>query len=157
MVHAHQNEYYQALNLSTQKTDSAPFIEFMLGMILGTIESNTGNSTPQVSQQVTPQVEALLKVLLGVGGPLTRSELQSLLLLKDRESFRERYLKPALAFGLIEMTLPDKPNSRLQHIASRSKVENGLARSHSLVLGLELAEKSRREARRKFRRTSQTT
>ncbi|MFO7598231.1 MAG: cell filamentation protein Fic, partial [Candidatus Desulfacyla sp.] len=31
-----------------------------------------------------------------------------------RKSFRERYLKPALTDGLIEMTIPDKPNSRLQ-------------------------------------------
>ncbi len=34
--------------------------------------------------------------------------------MQDRKSFRERYLKPALVDGLIEMTIPDKPNSRLQ-------------------------------------------
>jgi hypothetical protein len=34
--------------------------------------------------------------------------------LRDRKSFFERYLKPALALGLLEMTVPDKPNSRLQ-------------------------------------------
>ena len=45
---------------------------------------------------------------------MTRGELQNALGLQDRKSFRERYLKPALAEGLIEMTLPDKPNSRLQ-------------------------------------------
>lgn len=114
MIHAQQSAYYQALNLSTQKTDSAPFIEFMLGVILETIASNAGNNTPQVSQQVTPQVEALLKALLRVDKPLARNELQTLLSLKDRESFRGRYLKPALDRGLIELTLPDKPNSRLQ-------------------------------------------
>jgi Fic family protein len=114
MIHAHQSEYYQALNLSTQKTDSAPFIEFMLGVILETIASNAGNNTPQVDQQVTPQVEMLLKMLTGADKPLARNELQSRLTLKDRESFRERYLKPALDLGLIEMTIPSKPNSRLQ-------------------------------------------
>lgn len=40
--------------------------------------------------------------------------LQEALNLQDRKSFRERYLKPALAEGLIEMTIPDKPRSRLQ-------------------------------------------
>ncbi|MDP3695699.1 MAG: hypothetical protein Q8R42_06265 [Desulfocapsaceae bacterium] len=45
---------------------------------------------------------------------MTREELQSALNLQDRKSFRERYLKPALAEGLIDMTLPEKPNSRLQ-------------------------------------------
>ncbi len=34
--------------------------------------------------------------------------------LSDRKSFRERYLLPALQAGLIEMTIPNKPSSRLQ-------------------------------------------
>jgi hypothetical protein len=45
---------------------------------------------------------------------MSREELQNALGLQDRKSFRERYLKPALADGLIEMTMPEKPNSRLQ-------------------------------------------
>jgi hypothetical protein len=47
-------------------------------------------------------------------GAMSREELQNALALRDRKSFRERYLKPALDAGLIEMTIPDKPNSRLQ-------------------------------------------
>jgi hypothetical protein len=43
-----------------------------------------------------------------------RQELQGELGLSDRTSFRARYLEPALRGGLIEMTVPDKPNSRLQ-------------------------------------------
>jgi len=34
--------------------------------------------------------------------------------LSDAKSFRQRYLLPALTEKLIEMTIPDKPNSRLQ-------------------------------------------
>ncbi len=34
--------------------------------------------------------------------------------LSDRKSFSERYLRPALAQGLLEMTVPDKPRSRMQ-------------------------------------------
>jgi ATP-dependent DNA helicase RecG len=33
---------------------------------------------------------------------------------KSRKHLRETYIHPALAQGLVEMTLPDKPNSRLQ-------------------------------------------
>jgi hypothetical protein len=45
---------------STRKTDSAPFIAFMLRMILDTVTS----STPEVKQEVTPEVR-LLSVLVG--------------------------------------------------------------------------------------------
>jgi Fic family protein len=103
MVHEHQSEYYQAINLSTKKTDSAPFIEFMLKMILTTLEL----STPQV----TPQVKELL---IALKTEMSRDDLQAALGLQDRKSFSERYLKPALNAGLIEMTIPEKPNSRLQ-------------------------------------------
>ena len=107
LIFEHQAEYYQAIQESTQKTDSAPFIAFMLRMILDTVTT----SAHQVSPQVTPQVGELLAVIQGEMG---RETLQSALGLSDRKSFRERYLKPALADGLIEMTIPDKPNSRLQ-------------------------------------------
>jgi hypothetical protein len=45
---------------------------------------------------------------------MSAAELLHSLGLQDRKSFRERYLSPALASGLIEMTLHDRPNSRLQ-------------------------------------------
>ena len=48
---------------------------------------------------------------------MSREALQSKLGLHDRKSFRERYLRPALADGLIEMTIPAKPNSRLQKLS----------------------------------------
>ncbi|WP_249337084.1 Fic family protein [Serratia plymuthica] len=88
------------INTSNQRTDCAPFVEFMLEMILRALE-----------QSLTPQVGELLAVLKG---EMSRGAIQSALQLQDRKSFRERYLQPALHAGWIEMTLPDKPNSRLQ-------------------------------------------
>jgi hypothetical protein len=58
---------------------------------------------------------------------MAREALQSALGLSDRKSFRERYLKPALANGLIEMTIPDKPNSRLQQYRLTDKGRQWLA------------------------------
>ncbi len=107
LIFEHQAEYYQALQESTRQTDSAPFIAFMLQMILDTITA----SAPQVTPHVTPQVSELLAT---ISGEMSREALQAALGLLDRKSFRERYLKPALVAGLIEMTIPDKPNSRLQ-------------------------------------------
>ena len=120
LIFEHQAEYYQAIQESTQKTDSAPFIAFMLRMILDTVTT----TAPQVSPQVTPQVGELLAAIEGEMG---REALQSALGLSDRKSFRERYLKPALAEGLIEMTIPDKPNSSLQKYRLTDKGRQWLA------------------------------
>jgi hypothetical protein len=75
----------------------------------------TAQVTPQVTAQVTPQVTPQVKKLIEVlEGEMLRIEIQMKLKLSDRESFRLNYLKPALEQGFIEMTIPDKPNSRLQ-------------------------------------------
>lgn len=108
LVHQHQGDYYQAINKSTAQTDSAPFIAFMLTMIRDALHNS---ATPQVDHQVSPQVAAMLKALKG---EMTREQLQTSLGLSDRKSFRQRYLLPALEAGWLEMTRPDKPQSRLQ-------------------------------------------
>jgi len=58
---------------------------------------------------------------------MSREALQSTLGLQDRKSFRELYLRPALADDLIEMTIPDKPNSRLQKHRMTDKGRRWLA------------------------------
>ena len=122
LIFEHQPEYYQALQESTRQADSAPFIAFMLRMILNAVAS----SAPQVSPQVTPQVGELLA---SMHGEMSREALQSTLGLRDRKSFRERYLNPALDDGLIEMTVPGKPNSRLQKYRLSDKGHQWLAQN----------------------------
>lgn len=65
----------------------------------------------EATTQVTTQVEALLRA---IEGEKSREEIQEKLNLANREHFRKGYLVPALESGLIERTIPDKPNSRLQ-------------------------------------------
>ena len=64
-------------------------------------------STPEV----TPQVEKILRNLVV---DMDRNELMRLIGLKDKEYFRKSYLKLAMDLGLIEMTIPDKPQSSKQ-------------------------------------------
>ena len=47
-------------------------------------------------------------------GDMSRQEIQEALGLKHEDHFRSAYLLPSLDAGLIEMTIPDKPRSRLQ-------------------------------------------
>ena len=50
----------------------------------------------------------------GLCEELSTTQIMVRLDLSHRPTFRKNYLNPALAQGVIEMTIPDKPNSRNQ-------------------------------------------
>lgn len=66
---------------------------------------------------MSDQVKTLLKCLSRQ--PLTALACLKKLGLNHRPTFRNNYLQPALEAGLIERTLPDKPNSSLQRYRLR--------------------------------------
>lgn len=70
------------------------------------------SATDPVADPVTDQVAALLRILKS--DPLSATDGMTRLKLSHRPTFRANYLNPALAAGLIERTVPDKPNSRPQ-------------------------------------------
>jgi hypothetical protein len=61
--------------------------------------------------EATPEVARLLAAL---GSEMSRTEIMDVLGLKDEKHFRVRYQQVAARLGLIELTIPGKPNSRLQ-------------------------------------------
>ena len=62
---------------------------------------------PQFSQQVR-------RLLVVLDGEMTRAVIMKALTLKDRVTFGNSYLGPALKIGLVEMTQPDSPRSPTQ-------------------------------------------
>ena len=72
-----------------------------------------GQVTAPVTAPVSDYVGKLL-YLLGQRAPLGNEDIRSAFELKSRRRLRETYLGPALSAGLIQYTIPDKPNSRLQ-------------------------------------------
>ena len=66
----------------------------------------------QSATQSTDPVVRLLEALRQ--GDKTSGELRAILKIKHRPTFRANYLHPALSEKLIEYTVPEKPNSRLQ-------------------------------------------
>ncbi len=84
-----------------------------------------GQVTPEVAPEVTPEVKRLIFV---IEGEMTRKELQRKLGLKDEKYFRESYQQAGVAAGLIEMTIPDKPKSRLQKYRLTAKGQLFLTR-----------------------------
>ena len=79
-----------------------------------TVEYTTGVNmgvTMEVNTEVTMQVKGLLKA---IDGSMSGIELMKKMKLNNREYFRLEYISAALKDKLIEMTIPDKPQSRFQ-------------------------------------------
>jgi ATP-dependent DNA helicase RecG len=66
----------------------------------------------QVKAQVTAQVTA--QVVEYCEAPRSAREIMALLGLKHWKTFQANYLIPLLHAGILEKTIPDKPNSRMQ-------------------------------------------
>ena len=117
LIQSRQKEYYDALGVADKMADSAVFVELMLEIIRDTLKDTTvvGHSTDQDSDQVTDQDEYVQKLLSALGEEvLSASELMQRLGLSHRPTFRKNYLSPALEKGVVERTIPDKPNSKNQ-------------------------------------------
>jgi len=118
LIRERQDEYYSVLAVADKAADSTVFIEFMLTVIRDALCELT--QTEQVRVQVTEQVKRLMTAL--GDETLSAKEILVRLALKHRPSLSSYYLRPALALGLIEMTVPDKPNSsRQQYRAVKSE------------------------------------
>jgi hypothetical protein len=78
------------------------------------VESFTPQVTPHVTPQVADQLDQIERLIWMIEGEMRGKEIQAALRLKDRTHFRDTYLMPALAKGLLEMTVPESPRSRMQ-------------------------------------------
>jgi Fic family protein len=114
LIRTRQKEYYDALGKSDKEADSSAFVELMLEIIADTLKQITivGNAESTPQPNMTAQVAKLLETL--GDETLSASEIMKRLGLSHRPTFRKNYLNPALKQRLIEMTIPDKPNSRNQ-------------------------------------------
>lgn len=64
------------------------------------------------TEQVTEQVQILISAM--TGKDYSSAETMELVGIKHRPKFLYNYLQPAIELGLIELTIPDKPNSSKQ-------------------------------------------
>lgn len=111
VIRDQQQAYYKALARSDSDVDAAAFVEFMLEALLAAVDEVL--ETGQVSDQVSDRVKRLL-IAWRDDVALSSAELMQRLQLKHKSTFRNNYLKPALAAKLIEMTEPDTPRSPSQ-------------------------------------------
>ena len=83
-----------------------------------TLPVHQATVTGEVAGEVTGEVARLLRA---VDGEMKRVEIQERLGIRHEDHFREAYLVPALASGLLEMTRPDRPRSSKQRYRLTAK------------------------------------
>lgn len=107
-----QSEYYDAIAKCHMEGNSNSFIHFMLVQI-DKILDEIIDSMKKSDESISEYVKKLLDVM-EYDTPYTLASLMELLELKSKETIRRHYIHPALKLDLIQMTLPDKPQSRNQ-------------------------------------------
>ncbi|MFI8479134.1 Fic family protein [Pseudomonas sp. NPDC078700] len=111
VIREQQDDYYGALLAADQAGEATLFVEFMLQALQQALAESA--QSDQVGDQVSDQVARLL-ALLKRSPALRAGELMQQLGLAHRPTFRNNYLNPALAAGLLEMTDPASPRSPVQ-------------------------------------------
>lgn len=107
-----QDEYYEAISRCHAAGESTIFIEFML-LQIDKILDDISVQINEKNEYLPESVQKLLEVM-EYDVPYTSNDLMEKMGLKAKEGFRRNYLHPAIEMNLIQMTLPDKPNSRNQ-------------------------------------------
>ena len=67
-----------------------------------------------VDTQSIPDVENLDKLIVFCTEARSFGEMLAFMGLTDRTKFRRKYIRPLLEAGIIEQSMPEKPNSRNQ-------------------------------------------
>ncbi len=116
LIREHQQAYYEALREADRRGSSTPFVEFLLELILSSCRQFYIPDSALSFAKDGPKQNRRIALLLRVMGDATlgATELMARLELSHKPSFRANYLLPALEAGLIEMTIPDKPQSPKQ-------------------------------------------
>ena len=112
-----QDEYYEAISQCHVDGESTIFIEFMLSQI-DKILDDISAQISEKNEYLPETIQKLLEVM-EYDIPYTSNALMEKLGLKAKEGFRRNYLHPAIEMNLIQMTIPDKPNSKNQRYVKR--------------------------------------
>lgn len=107
-----QDEYYKSIAKCHVEGESTTFILFILKQLNALLETISKEYNGR-DTTLPIHIQKLLSVMIE-NIPYTSYELMEKLDLKSKEGFRRNYIVPAMKLGLIQMTIPDKPNSRNQ-------------------------------------------
>ena len=124
VIRDQQADYYKALAACDNAGNSTAFIEFLLDALLTALREVAGkdSSGEQVDEQLSEQVVKILRAC--AQGPKTKAELLKAAGLANAYLNYKRHILPLVQSGILEMTIPEKPNSRLQKYRLTPKGRN---------------------------------
>ena len=114
VIRDQQKDYYKVLAICDKVGNSTAFIEFLLASLLRSLHEVAEKTTSgeQVDAQVSEQVGKILRACSK--GPKTKAELLAIAGLANAYLNYKRHILPLVQSGVLELTIPEKPNSRLQ-------------------------------------------
>ena len=108
-------QYYQAIEAARNANDSGVFIEFTLSALYDSIklqEKHQDEHQDKHQVELSDPQHAVLHALKGKS--LSRKEIFAAIGLSGDSRAFKRTIEPLMSAGLVERTLPNTPNSRLQ-------------------------------------------
>lgn len=119
LLYRNRPEYYRAIEAARHDNDCAAFIEFTFAAVLRSIIEQEKHQVEHHDEHYVEHYvglsDAQRALLRAMGGAeLARRELFDRLGIRGDSRAYRRHIEPMIAAGLIEMTLPNKPKSRLQ-------------------------------------------
>ncbi|KAA6303903.1 hypothetical protein EZS27_044455, partial [termite gut metagenome] len=85
------------------------------------VTSKSPASHQQVASNLDINWDVVAEILELCKEPKPRSEILTMGIIKDRNTLMKKYIKPLIDEKLLAMTVPDKPNSRLQKYYTTDK------------------------------------
>ena len=115
VLYQNRAQYYEAIENARKANDFGVFIEFALSTLFDSVLLQEKH---QVKHEDKHQVElndialSILKALKN--GNLSRKEIFAEIGMSGDSCAFKRHIEPLITEGLVERTIPDKPNSKLQ-------------------------------------------
>jgi Fic family protein len=125
LVRARQNEYYKVLGNCDTQGDCTLFVEFMMQILRDALVKSVEKQQSVSKEKAIPRLESQLELRLESAvaakivihlykGTASKSELAKSQGHKSVSGELNRQIQKLLEQEIIERTIPDKPNSRLQ-------------------------------------------
>ena len=127
IIYERQQEYYSVLRKSDIAGNSTIFIEFILTAVADVLSLQKKHQHEpidkhQVEEYLPDCKKEMIQILDALRNkPLSRKDIFSFIGKSGDSRAFKRYIQPLIMKGLIEMTIPDKPNSKLQKYRLTSK------------------------------------